>query len=167
MKWRLLRSSKSREQKKEAPSWSSTNSLSAIVCAMVLFPVPANPLSQWMGGLAESLDQCSISTRIALRVPLRQPLRPPCRCSASCAQRKPLRTAASAAGGQCQIPVIESRRCSNLGPVEIGYSIFPDTKGKRSPVACIPAHSSSFVGPSVVCVNMKNGAKVIKEHKRT
>jgi len=46
MKWRLLRSSKSREQKNEAPSRPSANSLSAIVLAMVLFPVPASPFSQ-------------------------------------------------------------------------------------------------------------------------
>jgi hypothetical protein len=46
MKWRLLRSSKSREQKKEAPSCPSANALSAIVCAMVVFPVPASPFSQ-------------------------------------------------------------------------------------------------------------------------
>jgi len=46
MKWRLLLSSKSREQKKEAPSWPSAKTLSAIVCAMVLFPVPTSPFSQ-------------------------------------------------------------------------------------------------------------------------
>ena len=44
--WRLLRSSKSQEQKKEAPSRPSANVLSAIVCAMVLFPVPARPFNQ-------------------------------------------------------------------------------------------------------------------------
>jgi hypothetical protein len=46
MNWRLLRSEKSREQKKEAPSCPFANDLSAIVCAMVLFPVPASPFSQ-------------------------------------------------------------------------------------------------------------------------
>ena len=46
MSWRLLRSEKSREQKKEAPSCPSANVLSAIVCAIVLFPVPANPFNQ-------------------------------------------------------------------------------------------------------------------------
>jgi len=46
MRWRSLRSEKSREQKKEAPSRSSADVLSAMVCAMVLFPVPANPFSQ-------------------------------------------------------------------------------------------------------------------------
>jgi hypothetical protein len=46
MNWRLLRSKKSREQKKEAPSFPAAKVLSAIVCAMVLFPVPANPFSQ-------------------------------------------------------------------------------------------------------------------------
>ena len=44
--WRLLRSSKSREQKNEAPSRPSANARSAIVCAMVLFPVPASPFNQ-------------------------------------------------------------------------------------------------------------------------
>ena len=43
---RLLRSSKSREQKNEAPSLPSANVLSAIVCDMVLFPVPASPFNQ-------------------------------------------------------------------------------------------------------------------------
>ena len=46
MKWRFLRSSKSLEQKKEAPSWPFANNLSATVLAMVLFPVPANPFNQ-------------------------------------------------------------------------------------------------------------------------
>ena len=46
MKWRSLRSSKSREQKNEAPRRPSANVLSAIVCAMVLFPVPASPFNQ-------------------------------------------------------------------------------------------------------------------------
>ena len=45
MSWRSLRSPKSREQK-EAPSRPSPDTLSAIVCAMVLFPVPASPFSQ-------------------------------------------------------------------------------------------------------------------------
>src|ERR1700753_2105488 len=44
--WRFLRSSKSLEQKKEAPSRPSANVLSAIVWAMVLFPVPARPFNQ-------------------------------------------------------------------------------------------------------------------------
>ena len=43
---RFLRSSKSREQKKEAPSLPSANALSAVVCAMVVFPVPASPFNQ-------------------------------------------------------------------------------------------------------------------------
>ena len=46
MNWRSLRSKKSREQKKEAPRRPSANILSAIVCAIVLFPVPANPFNQ-------------------------------------------------------------------------------------------------------------------------
>ena len=44
--WRLLRSSKSDEQKKEAPSRPSAKTLSATVCAIVVFPVPASPFSQ-------------------------------------------------------------------------------------------------------------------------
>ena len=43
---RLLRSSKSREQKKEAPSRPAANILSATVRAIVLFPVPASPFNQ-------------------------------------------------------------------------------------------------------------------------
>ena len=43
---RSLRSSRSREQKKEAPSLPSANALSAIVCAMVVFPVQASPFNQ-------------------------------------------------------------------------------------------------------------------------
>ena len=46
MYWRLLQSSKSLEQKKEAPSCPPANTLSAIVCAIVLFPVPASPFNQ-------------------------------------------------------------------------------------------------------------------------
>ena len=46
MSWRFLRFSKSREQKKEAPSCPLANTLSAVVCAMVLFPVPASPFNQ-------------------------------------------------------------------------------------------------------------------------
>jgi hypothetical protein len=46
MNLRLLRSSKSREQKKEAPSCPLANVFSAIVCAMVVFPVPASPFNQ-------------------------------------------------------------------------------------------------------------------------
>ena len=46
MKLRSLRSSESREQKNEAPSRPSVNTLSAIVCAIALFPVPASPFSQ-------------------------------------------------------------------------------------------------------------------------
>ena len=108
MKWRLLRSSKSREQKKEAPSCPSTNTLSAIVCAMVLFPVPANPFSQYTGGLLKLLIQSSISFRTTPRVPFRQPLRSPCRYSAACAQRMLLRTTASAIGSLCQAPTIKT-----------------------------------------------------------
>src|ERR1700753_1168030 len=107
--WRFLRSSKSREQKKDAPSRPSANILSAIVCAMVLFPVPARPFNQYTGGLSKSRVQSSISSKIAARVPLRQPFRLPCRYSASCAHRKLLRIAASAAGGLFQMIVMETR----------------------------------------------------------
>ena len=43
---RFLRSWYSREQKKEAPSLPSANALSAVVCAIVVFPVPASPFNQ-------------------------------------------------------------------------------------------------------------------------
>ena len=46
MKRRLLRSKKSREQKKDAPSFPSEKILSEIVWAMVVFPVPASPFNQ-------------------------------------------------------------------------------------------------------------------------
>ena len=114
MKWRLLRFSMSREQKKEPPSCPSTNNLSAIVCAMVLFPVPANPFSQYTGGLLKSLDQCSIPSRIVLRVPLRQPLWSLCRYSTPFAQRNWFRAAASAVGGSCQTSLVRNGRCSDL-----------------------------------------------------
>ena len=42
----FLRSWKSLEQKKEAPSCPSANNLSAIVFAIVLLPVPASPFNQ-------------------------------------------------------------------------------------------------------------------------
>ena len=50
MSLRLLRSSKSREQKKEAPSCPLANILSATVSAIVVFPVPASPFNQYAGG---------------------------------------------------------------------------------------------------------------------
>ena len=46
MSLRLPRSLELREQKKEAPSRPSADILSAIVCAMAVFPVPANPFNQ-------------------------------------------------------------------------------------------------------------------------
>ena len=128
MKWRSLRSSRSREQKKEAPSCPSANTLSAIVCAMVLFPVPANPFNQYTGGLLKSLVQSSISSRTAMRVPFRQPLRLPCRYSAACAQRIPFSMAASAVKNPYQLPVIRSGYLSNLNPIERGYFFGLDTK---------------------------------------
>ena len=94
----MLLSSKSREQKNDAPSWPFEKILSAIVCAMVVFPVPANPFNQKTGGLSKSRVQSSISSKMTLRVPMRQPPRSPCRYSAACAQRIPLMTAASAIG---------------------------------------------------------------------
>ena len=118
MKWRLLRSSKSREQKNEAPSRPSANILSAIVCAIVLFPVPASPFSQYTGDLPESIVQCSITSRTDPRVPLRQPLRLPCRYSAPSAERKLLRTAASAVGGLCQTLVVNNRKHPDPGSVK-------------------------------------------------
>ena len=110
MNRRLLRSSKSREQKKEAPSFPSANALSATVCEMVLFPVPANPFSQYTGDLRKSLVQRSIPFRMTPRVPFRQPFRLPCRYSAPCAQRKLLRTAISAVRIPFQRPVIKAQR---------------------------------------------------------
>jgi len=154
MKLRLLLSSKSREQKKEAPSCPSANNLSAIVCAIVLFPVPASPLSQYTGGLLKSFDQCSISSRMALRVPLRQPLRSPWRYSASCAQRKLLRTrTASAVGGSCQASIIENEGSSDLGPMQRGYFIRPNAEGGHSLLVGILGHPSPFGSPSVALVN--------------
>ena len=119
MNWRLLRSSKSREQKNEAPSRPSANILSAIVWAMVLFPVPASPFSQYTGDLPKSLVQCSITSRTGPRVPFRQPLRLPCRYSAPCAERKLLRMAASAIGGLCQVLVVNNGRYPNLGSAKV------------------------------------------------
>ena len=77
MSWRLLRSSKLLEQKNDAPKRPLANALSAIVRAIVDFPVPASPLSQ-KTGVAECSIQSSISLSTLPRVPFRQPLRFPC-----------------------------------------------------------------------------------------
>ena len=61
MRWRSLRSSTPLEQKNDAPRWPSAKIRSAIVCAMVDFPVPASPLSQNTGGTSNPLAQRSIS----------------------------------------------------------------------------------------------------------
>ena len=78
MKRRLLRSSKSCEQKKDAPSNPSANIRSLTVWAIVDLPVPASPFSQNTGDLLKSLARDPISPRMVPRVPLRQPLRSPC-----------------------------------------------------------------------------------------
>ena len=130
MRPRFLRSSKSLEQKKEAPSCPSANNLSAIVFAMALFPVPASPFSQYMGGLSGSLAQSSIASRTATRVPLRQPFRSPCRYSAPFARRKLLRTDFSAVRASCQIPIVQNGDHSDLYPVKQDYLICPEMKGE-------------------------------------
>ena len=78
MKRRSLRSSKSREQKKEAPSSPSVKTCSLTVWAIVDLPVPASPFSQKTGDFLKSPIHDSISFRTVSRVPLRQPLRSPC-----------------------------------------------------------------------------------------
>ena len=77
-------------------------------------PCPSDPVQPADGGLAKFLVQSSISSKTTPRVPLRQPLRSPCRNS--CAQRKLLRTVASAIRDSCQAPVIKKGRRPNLGP---------------------------------------------------
>ena len=57
MSWRLLRSSKTLEQKNDAPKWPLANNIAAAVCAIVDFPVPASPLSQKMGDRSKSSAQ--------------------------------------------------------------------------------------------------------------
>ena len=96
MKWRLLRSSKSREQKNEAPRRSSAKIRSAMVWAIVDFPVPASPLSQNTGDKVKSLAHDSMSANTVSRVPLRHPRRFPWRYSAPCARRQPFNTDRSA-----------------------------------------------------------------------
>ena len=125
----LLPSSKSREQKKEAPSCPSANVLSAIVIAIVVLPVPASPFSQYTGGLAKSLVQSSILSRTAPRVPFRQPPRPLCRNSAPWAQRKPLRTAASSAEYPFQVRRIEGTGWSDLGSAKRLFRLLGRKRG--------------------------------------
>ena len=96
MIWRLLRSSKSREQKNDAPSSPSAKIRSLTVWAIVDLPVPANPFSQKTGDLSKSSAHNSISLRTLSRVPLRQPRRLPWRYSAPFARRHWFRTESSA-----------------------------------------------------------------------
>ena len=114
MRRRLFRSSKSREQKNEAPSCPSAKTLSAIVWAIAVFPVRASPFNQYTGDASEFLAHSSILSKIALRVPFRQPLQLSCHNSTCCEQGKPSRTAASSAGRLGQAPMIENGMCSNL-----------------------------------------------------
>lgn len=81
MKRRSLLSSKSREQKNDAPRRPSVNVRLAIVFAMVDLPVPASPFSQKTGDLLKSPVHSSISSNAVSLVPLRQLLRLPCRYS--------------------------------------------------------------------------------------
>ena len=79
----LLLPSKSREQKKLAPSFPSAKVISANVCAMVDFPVPVRLLSQNTRWPCSSSSQSSSCRRTSLLVPLRQPCMFPERCPAS------------------------------------------------------------------------------------
>ena len=81
--WRLLRPSKSREQKKLAPSFPSAKDLSANVWAIVDFPVPARPFSQKTCWPDLPVNHCSISQRTSFLVPLRHPCLSPQRYPAS------------------------------------------------------------------------------------
>ena len=110
---------------------------------------------------SQSFDQSSILARMALRVPFRQPLRPPWRYSASCAQRKCLRTSASAVGSWCQASAIEYGKYSDLGSVKRGYFIGPDLKVEHSQSARILGHPSSFDAQSVALFNTKKGSRVM------
>ena len=79
---RLQRSSKSREQKKLAPSFPFSKVVSANDWAMVDFPVPARPLSQKTRWLPSFSNQRSISLRTSFLVPFRHPCLFPQRCPA-------------------------------------------------------------------------------------
>ena len=80
--WRLLRSSKSREQKKLAPSFPSAEVVSANVWAMVDFPVPARPFSQKTRWPWSLVNQSPIFLRTPSLVPSRHPCLFPQRCPA-------------------------------------------------------------------------------------
>ena len=97
MAWRLLLFSKSREQKKLAPSFPSAKLVSAKVCAIVVFPVPANPFSQKTRRSFSSISHCSICRRTSLLVPFRHPSLFPERYPASAVWYIPLRSDRSAA----------------------------------------------------------------------
>ena len=71
--WRLLRPSKSREQKKLVPSLPSAKAVSADIWAMVDFPVPARPFSQKTCWPDWPVNHCSIPLRTSFLVPLRHP----------------------------------------------------------------------------------------------
>jgi len=81
--WRFLLSSKSREQKKLAPSLPSANAVSANVWAIVDFPVPAKPFSQKICWPDWPVNHSSISQRTSFLVPLRHPCLFPQRYPAS------------------------------------------------------------------------------------
>ena len=89
--WRLLLSSKSREQKKLAPSFPSAKLISANVWAMVDFPVPARPFSQNTRWSCSSFNQCSSYKRTSPLVPLRHPCLFPERYPASSVRDIPFR----------------------------------------------------------------------------
>ena len=80
---RLLRSTKSHEQKKLAPSFPSAKALSATVWAMADFPVPASPFSQKTCCFCSPVDHRSISHRMSFLVPLRHPCLSPHKYPAS------------------------------------------------------------------------------------
>ena len=94
--WRLLRSSKSREQKKLAPSFPFSEVDSANDWAMVDFPVPARPLSQKTRWLPSFADQRPISLRTSSLVPFRHPCLFPLRYPASAVWCRRSRRARSA-----------------------------------------------------------------------
>ena len=93
---RLLRSSKSREQKKLAPSFPFLKVVSANDWAMVDFPVPARPLSQKTRWLPSFSNQHSISLRTSFLVPFRHLCLFPQRCPAFAAGCRRSRRAKSA-----------------------------------------------------------------------
>src|ERR1700679_21292 len=88
---RFLLFSKSREQKKLAPSFPSAKQGSANVWAIVDFPVPANPFSQKTRLSPSSISHRSMSNRTSFLVPLRHPGLFPLRYPASAVCCIPLR----------------------------------------------------------------------------